>query len=163
MSLSDKKYQIQTLCHQDIASSMALVWRVFCEFEAPEYSDEGIAEFKDFLNHVPANTELSLWGCFNDDRILGVIAVRPPCHISLLFVDKEYHRQGIAKSLFKNVLADKSILDGHSAITVNSSPYAVEAYQHLGFIPTDTEQTVNGIRYVPMKYLLDKSTRTAAG
>jgi len=159
MSLSDKKYQIRTLCRQDIASAMALVWRVFSEFEAPEYSDEGIAEFRDFLDNVPANAELSLWGCFNDGKILGVIAVRPPCHISLLFVDKEYHRQGIARSLLKSVLTDKSIMDGHSAMTVNSSPYAVEAYRHLGFIPTDTEQTVNGIRYVPMKYLLIKVRR----
>ena len=36
--------------------------------------------------------------------------------------------------------------------TVNSSPYAVKIYEHLGFVPTDNEQTVNGIRFTPMKY-----------
>ena len=36
--------------------------------------------------------------------------------------------------------------------TVNSSPYAVEVYRHLGFEEMDQEQTVNGIRFIPMKY-----------
>ena len=36
--------------------------------------------------------------------------------------------------------------------TVNSSPYAVEVYRHLGFVPTDTEQLTNGIRYTPMRF-----------
>ena len=36
--------------------------------------------------------------------------------------------------------------------TVNSSLYAVEVYRHLGFVPTDTEQLTNGIRYTPMRF-----------
>ncbi len=35
--------------------------------------------------------------------------------------------------------------------TVNSSPYAKEVYEHLGFVCTDTEQCVNGLRFYPMK------------
>jgi predicted GNAT family N-acyltransferase len=37
-------------------------------------------------------------------------------------------------------------------ISVNSSLYAVEAYERLGFVATDTEQQKNGIRFVPMKH-----------
>lgn len=36
--------------------------------------------------------------------------------------------------------------------TVNSSPYAVKIYEHLGFRATDSEQTVNGLRFTPMVY-----------
>ena len=36
--------------------------------------------------------------------------------------------------------------------TVHSSPYAVEVYRHLGFVPTDEEQTVDGLRFTPMQY-----------
>lgn len=39
-----------------------------------------------------------------------------------------------------------------SHITVNASPYAIEAYHHLGFVDTAKEQTVNGIRFTPMSY-----------
>ena len=36
--------------------------------------------------------------------------------------------------------------------TVHSSPYAVEIYRHLGFVPTDSEQLTDGLRYTPMKF-----------
>ena len=40
----------------------------------------------------------------------------------------------------------------HQVFTVNSSPYAVEIYRHLGFVPTDDEQSVDGLRFTPMQY-----------
>jgi len=39
-----------------------------------------------------------------------------------------------------------------SVMTVNSSLYAVEIYRRLGFVDTNTEQIVNGIRFIPMKH-----------
>ena len=36
--------------------------------------------------------------------------------------------------------------------TVNSAPYAVDIYRHLGFAETGPEQTINGIRFTPMAY-----------
>jgi len=60
------------------------------------------------------------------------------------------------------VLNDKEVMDGQVAITVNSSPYAVEAYRRLGFVNTDTEQLTNGIRYYSMTHTLkEKSVFTA--
>ena len=38
-------------------------------------------------------------------------------------------------------------------ITVNSSPYAVEIYRKLSFVDTNTEQTVNGMRFTSMRYI----------
>jgi predicted GNAT family N-acyltransferase len=76
-------------------------------------------------------------------------------HICLLFVKKEFPRRGIAKRLFYTVLvrckSEKSI----NTITVNSSPYAVEVYHRLGFVDTEKEQTVNGMRFTPMIYSLN--------
>ncbi|WP_094603611.1 GNAT family N-acetyltransferase [Sporomusa silvacetica] len=37
-------------------------------------------------------------------------------------------------------------------ITVNSSPYAVLIYEKMGFVRTDVEQEINGIRFIPMKF-----------
>jgi predicted GNAT family N-acyltransferase len=36
-------------------------------------------------------------------------------------------------------------------MTVFSSPYAAGFYRKMGFADTDAEQTVNGIRFIPMK------------
>lgn len=139
------------------SGALPLVWRVFAEFEAPEYAEEGIREFKDFIalhavKERLANGELFCWGYFSGETIQGVIAMRSPCHISLLFVDKEHHRKGIAKSLYNTVLDFYKANSLYSEMTVNSSPYAAEAYHRLGFVDTDVEQTVNGLRFIPMKH-----------
>ena len=50
---------------------------------------------------------------------------------------------------------DKKTLIGdipYGTITLNSSPYGLPFYKALGFVPTDNEQIVNGIRFTPMKY-----------
>ncbi|MGL5512269.1 MAG: GNAT family N-acetyltransferase, partial [Sporomusa sp.] len=99
-------------------------------------------------------SELHMWGGLIDSKLVGVIATFPCDHICLLFVDKAYHRQGIARTLFNRMLDYYKTSGGCSAITVNSSPYAVGAYQRLGLIATDSEQTVNGIRFIPMKRLV---------
>ena len=143
---------IKPIAAPNAAEAINLVWRVFCEFEAPEYSEDGVVEFRRFLDGIPSNRELHMKGCWVGETLAGVMAMRPPCHISLLFVDKSYHRQGIARSLWKAILADDAIISGYSEATVNSSPYAVAVYKCLGFTPTDEEQIVNGIRFVPMKY-----------
>jgi GNAT superfamily N-acetyltransferase len=139
------------------SGALSLVWRVFLEFEAPEYSDRGIREFQSFIEPEAVKqrllkNELFCWGCFDKENIVGVAAARPPCHIALLFVDKAYHRRGIARALFDTVIDFYKRTTDCREITVNSSPYAAEAYHKLGFTDTDTEQEVNGIRFIPMKH-----------
>jgi len=137
-----------------LSEALSLVREVFLEYEAPEYSAEGIQEFMRFIEPAAINKMLSegaihIWTCENDGQIIGVIGARSG-HINLLFVSGEYHCKGIARRLF-NMMAEHF---KPAAITVNSSPYAVEAYHKLGFIDTDAEQTVNGIRFIPMKCVL---------
>jgi GNAT superfamily N-acetyltransferase len=147
---------IRLLYETDVVLAMELVWRVFSEFEAPEYSDEGIAEFKafiepSFISKKIESGEFTLWGAFSDDKIVGVIATKPPSHISLLFVDKEHQRRGIARRLLEAAI---SALHNSKRVTVHSSPYAVEIYRRLGFNATNNEQTINGLRFIPMEYSL---------
>lgn len=135
-----------------------LIERVFNEFEAPEYSPAGIREFRDFiaLDAVQKrleNGELLMWGYWADDKIVGMIATKPPCHVSLLFVDKGYHRRGIAKKLYQTTLDHYRENSDWREMTVNSSPYAVPVYHRLGFVDTDGEQVVNGLRFTPMRHV----------
>jgi len=149
--------EIKRLYKSDIKNALDLVWSVFREFEAPDYSAQGIQEFKDFieLNTIYEKVnrnEIAFWGCYNGDTLVGVIAVLGKGHISLFFVQKEYHRQGIARRLFQTILSTFTKDDSTKRITVNSSPYATEVYHQLGFTDTDKEKTVNGIRFTPMEY-----------
>lgn len=141
----------------ELKEALAVVWQVFTQFEAPEYSIEGVQEFKEYVafdamqQRIKAK-ELKLWSYHQDEKIVGVIGVRLPAHISLLFVESAYHRQGIARKLYQTALSTI----GEPAVTVNSSPYALSVYQRLGFEETSEEQVVNGIRFIPMKYSVKK-------
>lgn len=148
--------EIVKLKEQDLRKAVDLVKSVFIEFEAPYFSQKGIVEFEKFISYSKILdkfliNELILWGYFIDDKLVGVIALRNKNHISLLFVDKKYHRQKIATKLFFVVeqLCKKS---NEKYISVNSSPYALYFYKYLGFIPTEEEKEVNGIRFIPMIY-----------
>jgi len=146
----------------DVKEVSELVWHVFNEFEAPEYRQEGIEEFKNFISPKNIITHLKtgqffIIGCKIDDELIGVIAVRDNSHVSLLFVKKEYHRRGIARKLFNIALKKSCSKDSTlQTITVNSSPYAVKIYERIGFESIDSEQEVNGIRFTPMKFTVIK-------
>ncbi|MCL2496056.1 MAG: GNAT family N-acetyltransferase [Clostridiales bacterium] len=152
----NKEYFISEIESEDLKEALCLVWRVFLEYEAPDYVDEGIQEFKDFIAYDSIKQKLMenqfrMWVCRDKRKIIGVLATRPPCHISLLFVEGEYHRKGIASAMLSIMVDYYKAYHDHKEITVNSSPYAKEAYRRLGFNEIDIEQTVNGIRFIPMK------------
>ena len=151
--------EIRELNTKDVVPSMELVLRVFSESETPEYRKEGIAEFQafiepDFIVGKMKSCELRLWGAFEYTQIIGVIAIRPPLHISLLFIDKQYQRRGIARKLFNTVISDKTVISGNEHVTVYSSPYAIDIYRCFGFVQTDAEQNVNGLSFTPMECTL---------
>ena len=133
------------------AAALSLVWNVFLEFEAPEYSEDGVKEFYKSIHEEAYLQQLCMYGAFLDGKLAGVIATRnEKSHIALFFVDGKYHRQGIGRKLFE---AAKSNCNSDK-MTVNSSPYAVPVYVKLGFCRTDEEQVVNGIKFTPMELCL---------
>lgn len=141
--------EIRILEQCEKSQAILLVWNVFLEFEAPDYSNEGVNTFRGIMNNNDFICSLKLYGAFENENLIGVIATKNEGnHIALFFVHKDYQKQGIGRELFKCVVED-SVAD---KITVNSSPYAVGVYHKLGFIDTDTEQSTDGVRYTPMTF-----------
>lgn len=140
--------QIRKIESNDRTKALDLVMQTFMQYEAPDYSNEGIETFRNSVYNEDYLNSITLYGAYEGDAIIGVIATRNHGnHIALFFVDGKYHRQGIGKRLFTLVLENSS----SDEITVNSSPYAIEIYHHLGFVNTAPEQIENGIRYTPMR------------
>lgn len=164
MYLMEKTFQLEyrEIKQEELPETLNLVRKVFDEFEAPYYSEEGVASFYKFIDidnmsEQHSNSSLYFYGCFVNDIIVGMIAVKDFIHISLLFVDKQYHKQGIARNLFDHIIQicrEKNPC--LKVITVNSSPYAVEVYHKFGFFDVSSEQVVDGIRFTPMKLNLRK-------
>ena len=149
MEKTKSEVSIRKLSAEERASAFDLAWSVFSEYESPDYSKEGTLEFKKCLHDEEYLAGIEYYGAFDGQRLIGLVGIRSERkHICFFFVDGKYHRQGIGTRLFKAVCQEYP----DQTITLNSSPYGVPFYHALGFEDTDKEQTVNGIRFTPMKY-----------
>jgi ribosomal protein S18 acetylase RimI-like enzyme len=150
---------IRELHKGEESDACQLIVESFNEFIAPGYSDEGVHEFlkyvtPEFMQERLEHESFALVA-IADDLMAGMIEVRSNNHISLLYVKKEYHRRGIARKLVESAIERCRQKDNTLAeIDVKASPYAVRIYEKLGFITTDAENTVNGVRFTPMKSVL---------
>ncbi len=139
--------EIRVLNPDERPQALALVSRVFAQFEAPDYTQQGIDTFFAFLANPEQVSALTFFGAFLKDELVGVIALRGTSHISLFFVDARHQGKGVGRALFHAAQAACTECE----MTVNSSPYAVGIYQKLGFHPLSGEQVTDGIRFTPMK------------
>lgn len=155
---------IRKITADEVESAMALALEVFMEFEAPDYGPSGVETFKKDIVENPEYLENArqglcpIYGAFDGDKIVALMGMRSSkTHINLVFTKKAYHRQGIARAIFRyllqDVLAENPTLE---ALTLNASPYGLPFYLKLGFTPVSEEQVINGIRFTPMKYSISR-------
>lgn len=152
-------YEIRFIESNEWQDAISLVYRTFLEFDAPLFTKEGVDHFRAFLcdqtlkRMFDAGT-FSVVGAFDGLRIIGVIALRNESHISLLFVDKDYHRRKIGSRLVLS-LADYVGNKLHKpSMSVNASPYAYDFYHKLGFFDIEEETYADGITFTPMRLVL---------
>lgn len=152
--------QICKISQRNLRDALELVWEVFEKYEAPDYEEMGIATFRHFIEYHNMvekihQGEMRFWGCYQNNDLAGVIALRMGQHISLLFVREEFHHLGMATKLM-NVAIDAVAAERPQirAVTVNSSPYAVGFYRKMGFVPLGPEQKADGIRFTSMRLMI---------
>jgi GNAT superfamily N-acetyltransferase len=141
----DLPYKIHRPNAEEATQALDLALRVFIEFEMPKYEPEALENFKSVLkiNNAFVASE--------NGKIIGYINERGNGHVSMLFVDGNYHRNGIATALMNHIADDlksKNIM----RITLNSSPFGIPFYINYGFTATDEMQRKDGFIYLPMSY-----------
>lgn len=124
---------------------------IYMECGQEDFDETGQKTFRSFVCNEQLMNELTIYGAFINENLIGIIGTKQKGkHISLFFIEKKYHRQGIGKLLFNYAFNDCPVEE----MSVNSSTYAVLFYQSLGFEKTNDKQVTNGITYTPMKYCL---------
>lgn len=152
-------FQIRKAEPVEWETAMELAFKVFLKFEAQDYGPEGIRSFADFvsderLKKMFLQGEYLLYVAMEEEKMIGLISLRSGNHISLLFVEPEYHRRGVGSALIRYM---QSYLLHHTKqqkMTVNASPYGVPFYHKVGFTDTGCETTKDGIIYTPMEFYL---------
>ena len=154
-------YSIRKITSEEVSNALTLAFDVFMQFEAPDYKPQGVETFrKDIIENAEfrdkcRNGICPIYAAFDDGKMVGIIGMRNESHINLVFVKSEYHRKGIATSIFEYLLLEvKKNSPQVKEITLNSSPYGKNFYLHLGFVSLSEEQEIDGIRFTPMKYVL---------
>ena len=155
----ETQYQIRSAYRNEWQDAMALAWKTFLRFEADVYTPEGVKNFQNFITdstlyRMFVMGTYQLFVALDGNQIVGMITLRDSTHISLLFVDAAYHRQGIGRALIKH-LTDYLLTEaGANRVTVNSSPYGLGFYHKMGFHDVRPEESRDGIIYTPMEFIL---------
>lgn len=90
-------------------------------------------------------------------ELVGVLALKRPCHLYHLFVEPGWHGRGIARQLFDitwPVVRHWAAAAQVEQLTVNSSLYAVAVYLKWGFVPESAPRDRGGVIDQPMRLQL---------
>ena len=145
---------IRSMNLEEAGAVSRLVMESFDAYVAPGYSLEGIRVFSEFATEQAIksrDTHGFTYVAELGGQLAGVIQVQQPSHVLLLFVRPTFFRRGIARQLMDWAVQEihRSAVDVDS-ITVNSSLYAVPAYERLGFRVSGEERNDNGVLCMPM-------------
>ena len=136
-----------------------LVTRVFNQYVASDYGQDGIEEFFRFANPEAMKERMRSNGfvlvALQNGTIVGMLEFFPPDIVALLFVTVRH--QGIAKKLLAQSIKKARTLNPNlSKLIAHSSLFAQPIYQKMGFRNTGNKKTENGITYIPMELLLEQ-------
>ena len=154
-------YEIRWAKEQEWDRAVDLIWNTFLEFEANDYSEKGVSDFQEFLfdgtlfeKFLKGEYQMAVAVLKDGDgkeQIIGAASLRNTNFLSLLFVDKAYHKKGVGAALLERLCAYLKEEVGAEFIHLASSPYAVGFYLKQGFRATDSELQIAGIRVTPME------------
>ncbi len=149
---------IAAVNHRNTAAlkdALSLVRSVFWDFDAPGYQDEAILAFEQYLSFASMHAQMQqnrlvMWAAYQSGQPIGVVAVQPPRHIGMLYVQKAYQNKGVATALLAEaarwLMADGTRLP----VTVHVPPHVVDIFGALGFVLHGEPRSKAGVQFTPM-------------
>lgn len=153
---TDVFYEIRWAKVEEWIPAMDMVWRTFMKFEGNVYTEEGIRNFYEFITDTSLyqsflKGEYQMMVAVSKGHVVGAASVRNRNHLSLLFVEEEYHHKGIGSALMYRLCDYLQTEEGERYMSLQAAPYAVEFYRKLGFTEVAPEEAFSGIRVTPME------------
>lgn len=152
-------YIVRWARENEWAPAMKMIWKTFLKFEGKDYTQEGIKNFFEFI------TDDDLYVAFlkgtyrmmvalDGERIIGAGSIRNRNHLSLLFVDEDYHHMGVGSALLARLCDYLKHESGECYMSLKAAPYAVNFYRKQGFQTVKPEEEYSGIRVTAMEKVL---------
>ncbi len=156
--MSDEKipYEVRWATSDEWKPAMVMIWKTFLKYEGQDYSPEGIRNFFEFITddglyRAFLDGRYQMMVAVDDGRVIGAGSLRNSNHLSLLFVDEDYHRRGVGRTLMERLCDYLKREAGECFMSVQAAPYAVMFYRKLGFRIVKPEQEISGIRVTAME------------
>ena len=93
--------EVKKIDDTQITNAIDLIWQTFLQFEAPDYSEEGVKSFQEFIENKEIVKTLEFWGAYDEEELKGVIATNENRkHICCFFestVSKTRHWQKVVE------------------------------------------------------------------
>lgn len=152
----DGIYQIRWARESEWAPAMKMIWSTFLKYEGKDYTKEGIRNFFDFITDDNLymsflKGDYQMMVAVDGSRVIGAGTIRNKNHLSLLFVDEEYHRKGIGRAIINGLCRYLKEEEGERYMSLQAAPYAVDFYHKLGFHTVKPEEEYSGIRVTAME------------
>ena len=151
------EYEIRLAMDEDIAPALDLAWRTFVKYDAPDYGAEHTERMRkaieDRLNDLSIYNQRLLVVALVDGKVVGMIETYGTNRISLLFVDSEHQRKGIATAMMSKIASELKVR-GYDKIVLNSSPHGLAFYKRFGFMVEEDEKNPDTPWKTPMSYTL---------
>ena len=159
MSEAAIPYEVRWAKTDEWAPAMKMIWKTFLQYEGEDYTEEGIRNFFEFITDDDLYVsflkgDYQMMVALDKERVIGAASVRSCNHLSLLFVDEEYHRQGVGRALMSRMCEYLKQEAGERYMSLNAAPYAVNFYRKLGFQAVRPEDVYAGIRVTSMEKVL---------
>lgn len=149
--------EIRFATEVDIPAALDLAWRMFVKYDSSDYGTEHTERMReaidDRLKDLSIYTQRLLLVALVDGKVVGMIETYGTNRVSLLFVDSEYHRKGIATALMSKIAGELKTR-GYDKIVLNSSPHGLPFYKRFGFTVVEDEKNPETPWKTPMSYIL---------
>lgn len=151
------EYEIRLAMNDDIAPALDLAWRMFVKYDSLDYgavhTERMRVAIKDRLKDLSIYSQRLMVVALVDGKVVGMLETYGTNRISLLFVDNEYHRKGIATAMMRRIASELKNR-GYDKIVLNSSPYGMPFYENFGFTVVEEEKNAETPWKMPMSYVL---------
>ena len=118
-----------------------------------EHTERMRVAIEDRLKNLSIYSQRLMVVAVVDDKVVGMLETYGTNRISLLFVDSEYQRKGIATAMMSKIAGELK-MRGYDKIVLNSSPYGLPFYKHFGFTVQEEEKNADTLWKTPMSYNL---------
>lgn len=149
-------YSIRWARQDEWIETMNMIWKTFLKYEGNDYTEEGVRNFYEFITDIELyqaflQGKYQLLLALDGQKIIGAGSLRNVNHLSLLFVDEQYHRQGVGSALMNCLCEYLRTEAGERYMSLKSAPYAVDFYKKMGFKQVRPEEHYSGIRVTSME------------